>query len=167
MSLRESLPTLFSTLTVRTAPFNPINARSTSIFLRSMYFSLIYYTPMPPFRMKSQAQRPTLRGLSASALCVRRLPRFDRGVKFLLSLRSSHLFQKQSAKQQQLTPFFSIMPFHFFALFFTLAEISPVLATHTKKTRGYPSLRHKMCTIVPIACFSYSLCAARVATWSG
>jgi hypothetical protein len=38
---------------------------------------------------------------------------------------------------------FSSSPFHRFALFFTLAEISPVFATLTQNTPGYPSLATK------------------------
>src|SRR6266446_1750882 len=104
--------------------------------------------------MSLPTHRPTLRELCAPAFCVL-------CVGFFLGLRSFHPFQKQSAKQQELTLFFSMAPFHFFGLFFTLAEISPVLATYTKKTRGAPSLRHKMCTMVISPDFLCALCLPR------
>ena len=51
------------------------------------------------------------------------------------------------AKRAALNPSFSMNPFHSFSALFTLAPASPLLATHTKSTLGYPlpnSPRSKM-----------------------
>ncbi len=88
--------------------------------------------------MSSPNRHATLHALCTRALRVRRTPRLDRGVKFFLRLRSSHLFQRQSVKPQGLTPFFSMAPFHFFGLFSPLTKISPVFTNSSKKHPGYP-----------------------------
>jgi hypothetical protein len=49
------------------------------------------------------------------------------------------VFTHNLLKLAQLTHSFSIAPFHFFAVFFTLVEISPVFATLGKKWWGTPS----------------------------
>ena len=62
----------------------------------------------------------------------------------------SSFFSSLSKKNVSLTPLFSFFPFNSFALLFTLKPVSPVLATHTKSTPGYPLTRHQIGTIVPI-----------------
>src|SRR5256885_13170667 len=46
------------------------------------------------------------------------------------------IFTPFSPDHFPLTPFFSIRRFHSFSFFFTLKSVSPLLATHSKSTRG-------------------------------
>jgi len=132
-------PAWLTEVRVRTTPFNPINARSTAIFPRSMLISFITYTSMLPLRMGSPNRHATLHALCTRALRVRRPPRLDRGVKFFLRLRSSHLFQRQSVKPQGLTPFFSMAPFHFLGLLFPSYKNKSRVYKFFQKTPGLPS----------------------------
>ena len=119
---------------------------------------LIISTAMLPLRMSSpcaersqsiyprQGQRVIRRNLCAlypSELCVKSFPIRASSTFFAF-------FEKQRTKVDPLTPSFSIAASHFFALFFTLAEISPLRATHTKNTGGYTPARHQIGTIVPM-----------------
>lgn len=90
-------------------------------------------SPRETMSSPSPAIYSTLRDLRASSVCALCVKSFPAMFCALFVLSSS-----QCTKDDSLTPVFSVRDPHFFALFFTLAQISPVLATLTKKTRGYP-----------------------------
>ena len=103
-----------------------------------MLIRLITRTLLLSFHMSSQRQIPRL----VCDLGTPRLPSSDHEIKIPAPSRSSALFtlhQKQSAKEQSLTPFFSAPAPHSLLTLFALAEISPALATLTKNMPGIPT----------------------------
>jgi hypothetical protein len=77
-------------------------------------------------------------------------------------------FAPSCKKCFQLTSVFSINLFHSFSLFRTLKPVSPLLATHTQSTPGYPSLpkiRHGIGTdYSPLHCRLISATILRAST---
>ena len=74
---------------------------------------------------------------------IRHRPGFTHAPKLfhsrsLLHLYSSTLSSKKTAKSKSLTPIFSAALSHSFSLSITLKPVSPLLATLTKSTPGYP-----------------------------
>jgi hypothetical protein len=130
-----------------------------------MRFTLRHHTPVLSSARKSSnpARLPILHALCASSLCARgRLSRSGRGVKSFRSV-SPALFtpsSSQYAKNDSLTPVFSVRDTRSFTLFLTLVEISPLFARSYEKYLEYPSARHKIGTIVPVAANKIN-CAAR------
>jgi hypothetical protein len=132
----EAAPDLFTGCllrihAVRTNPFNPANVHSHLIFPHSMLNCLIISTSMLSLGMSSTRSKFHL------------IPS-DLSVQLSASFRSCALFTpsyEKRTKSDPLTPLVPITASHFFALFFTLAKISPLLATHTKNTGGYTLLR--------------------------
>src|SRR5438045_464842 len=165
--------TQISAFAVRTAPLNPANAHSHPIFPHSMLIRLITRTLLLSFHMNSQCQIPRL----VRDLGIRRLPRPDHDGKLPATSRSSTLFtlyQKQSAKEQRLTPFLSAQASRSLLTLFTLAEISPAFATLTKNMPGIPSRspqkQHYTASRIPAAsvaavsprCHTFLSTAARI-----
>lgn len=122
-------------------PFNPADVRSTTIFPRSLHFTLSYGTFMLTFRMnssrpaRSSPARPVLLLPSLRAPCALR-------VKPSMSLffTLSTLRQKHSRNLHSLTPFLSIKLPRSSSRFFTLKEISPSSSINSEKHTGYPLL---------------------------
>jgi hypothetical protein len=119
-------------------PFSAENYHSSSIFPRALLHPLITYTSMVSFRMNRELHRA---GAGSGTLRDRRPPRSGRGASSFshLCVKSfSSDFPAFSKKLSTLTPFFSSMPSHSFTPFFTLSEIIPLTATHTKNASGWP-----------------------------
>jgi hypothetical protein len=120
---------------------SPIQCRKLPFILdfpRSLLDALITYTSRVSFRMNRELHRA---GAGSGTLRDRRPPRSGRGASSFsdLCVKSfSSDFPAFSKKLLTLTPFFSSMPSHSFTLFFTLAEISPLAAIHTKNAWGWP-----------------------------
>ena len=138
-----------------------------------MLIRLITYTLLLSFHMTSHRQIPRL----VRDLRIRRLPRPDHDGRLSVPSLSSTLLslhQKQSAKEQRITPFFSAQASRSLLTLFALAEISPAFATLTKNMPGIPSRspqkQHYTASRIPAAsvaavsprCHTFLSTAARI-----